>query len=332
MTFLIANTEENDKSYSKNEIKSAILNNDPIDDLLHVIMVVSNPCQFARRYILAKEFISRMEKENNVLLYITELVYGDQQFRITDRKNKKHLQIRTSEPPIWHKENMINIGVNNLFPKTWKAMAWIDADIEFENTEWANDTLKILNGSCDIVQLFSHAIDMDLDEDAMNIFPGFGFQYSKNRRYSKNGILKMWHPGYAWACTRKAYEKMGGLYEFSILGAGDHQMALSLIGRANISLNENVHEDYIQSILIFQQKIKHLRLGYTPGMIRHYFHGSKKNRKYNERWKILVNHQYSPNIHITKNQLGLLIPTNECPKEMLRDIYEYFEQRNEDNV
>jgi len=55
---------------------------------------------------------------------------------------------------LWHKENMINLGVQKLLPPTWKAFAWIDADIEFDSPSWAIDTLKVLNGSCDNAILF----------------------------------------------------------------------------------------------------------------------------------------------------------------------------------
>lgn len=313
-----------------NDIKTAILNNEPIEDKLNVIIVISNPCQYARRYILAKEFIRRMNCEKNVELFIVELIYNNQKYVITDNKNKNHLQLKTNSSPLWHKENMINIGINKLLPKDWKAVAWIDADIEFENTDWALDTLKILNGSKDIIQLFSHAIDMDINEDIMNIFSSFGYQYSKNRIYTTNNILNFWHPGFAWACNRKAYEKMGGLYENSILGSGDHNMALSLIGYAKKSVNKNVNIDYLNEILNFEKRIINLRLGYIPGVIRHYFHGSKKNRKYHERWLILIENNYSPLRHIKKDINGLLIPSENCPKKLLDDIYNYFLERNED--
>jgi len=73
--------------YQPNIAKQAIQNNDPIEDKLHVIAVISNPCLFARRYILMKEFINRMElEEQNVELYIVELTYGDQEFIITEKK------------------------------------------------------------------------------------------------------------------------------------------------------------------------------------------------------------------------------------------------------
>jgi len=314
--------------FKADDIRKAILNNSPIDDVLHVIAVISNPCLYARRYILAREFIQRMENEENVKLYVVELTYGNQKYYVTDPKNKCHLQLN-AQIPLWHKENMINIGARKLLPKGWKAMAWIDADIEFESPGWAMDTLKILNGCRDIIQPFSHAIDMDKHTDAMNIFPSFGFQYMKGKRNMDSGI-NMWHPGFAWACTRKAYEKMGGIYDVSILGSGDRNMALSFLGIGLESLNENTTDDYKKSLVEFQNKAYNLRLGYTPGVIRHYFHGSKKNRKYEERWKILVKYAFSPVLHLTQNNDGLNIPTENCPKGMLSEILDYFAVRNED--
>ena len=39
-----------------------------------------------------------------------EMIYPNQRFIVTDKKNKRHLQLRT-QTPIWHKENMINLAV-----------------------------------------------------------------------------------------------------------------------------------------------------------------------------------------------------------------------------
>ena len=310
------------------EIRLAIMNNEPISEKLHVIAVISNPCQFARRYILAREFVLRMEQEENIILYIVELAYGNQQFYVTNENNKNHLQLQC-DIPLWHKENMINLGVKKLLPTGWKAFAWIDADIEFENPCWALDALKVLNGSRDVIQLFGHAVDMDKRKNAMAIFPGFGYQYSKKSRYGGIGI-NMWHPGYAWAMTRRAYDKIGGLYELSILGASDHNMSFSYLGKGLKSLNINTTDDYKESLSEFERYAKTLRLGYVPGVIRHHFHGSKKNRKYMERWHILVANGYKPSEHVTKNKDGVLIPTQTCPQSMLDSILKYFVERNED--
>ena len=315
--------------YNKNEMKEAIANNDPIEDKLHVIVVISNPCMFAKRYILMKEFINRIEmEEDRVLLYIVEMAYGNQTYIITNKNNKLHLQLRT-ETPIWHKENMINIGVNKLLPSTWKSFAWIDADIEFENSSWALDTLKILNGSRDIVQLFSHAVDMDQRKLTMKVFNSAGYMYTKGNPYI-NKDINYWHPGFAWAMTRKAYEKIGGLYELGALGSGDNIMMLSLIGYGLKSLHDNSTDEYKQTVLSFQKKIRTLRFGYTPGVIRHHFHGSKQNRKYTERWMILVKHEYAPHIHLQKDRMGILVPTDHFSQELKDEIYKYFLERNED--
>ena len=329
---VINDIEIDDIHYIKNDIKEAIINNDPIDDKLHVIAVISNPCLFARRYILMKEFIRRIESEEpNVILYVVELAYGKQRFLITDKKNKRHLQIRC-DVPLWHKENMVNLGIRKLLPTNWKAVAWIDADIEFENPTWAMDTLKILNGSKDIVQLFSHALDMNPIGEAMKIFTSWGHQYNKQLPYTKDS-LNFWHPGYAWACTRKAYEKMGGLYDKGILGSSDNIMALSFIQKGvSVGLNKDNSDNYKKSVLDFERRVKHLRVGYIPGVIRHYYHGSKTNRQYGERWKILVKYQYSPDIHVTYDKQGILVPTDDCPLELLDEIYDYFQGRNEDDI
>jgi hypothetical protein len=326
---VINNIEIDNIQYTRNEMKEAIVNNDPIDDKLHVVITISNPCLYARRYILMKEFITRMElEETDVVVYVVELVYKNQKYIITKPNNPRHLQIRT-ETPIWHKENMTNLGVRRLLPQNWKAMAWIDSDIEFENPTWAMDTLKILNGTKDVVQIFSHCVDMNQDYETMTIFTSFGQQFVKKMQYTKKP-MNFWHPGYGWACTRKAFDRMGGLYDKGILGSGDNIMALCFIQQGLTAINEESTQDYKDSVLAFQDRVKQLRLGYVPGVVRHHFHGSKKNRNYGERWKILVNHGYAPSLHVTYDTDGILIPTPECPKEMLEEIFGYFQERNED--
>jgi hypothetical protein len=107
-------------------------------------------------------------------------------------------------------------------------------------------------------------------------------------------------------------------------------MSLCLINKGLKAINEDSTEDYIQSVLDFQDNVKTLRLGYVPGVIRHYFHGSKKNRHYGERWKILLNHNYEPSNYIKYDKNGILIPTEICPKELTDEIFLYFQSRYED--
>jgi hypothetical protein len=172
---------------------------------------------------------------------------------------------------------------------------------------------------------------MDQYEEAMNIFPSFGFQYMKQLPYSKKPV-NFWHPGYAWACTRKTYESLGGLYEEGILGSGDNIMALSFVQKVDYAINESYNEDYKKSMYEYQKRAKTLRIGYVPGIIRHYYHGSKKNRNYTNRWKMLVEYNYSPSEHVTRDENGILVPTEACPKGLLEDIQNYFKSRNDDEM
>lgn len=311
--------------YTVNDIKLAIKNNDPIEDMFHVILVISNPCMYGKRYKLMNEFVHRIEEEEDrVLLYVVELAYGDQSFFVTQSDNSRHLQIRT-RTPLWHKENMINLAVQRLLPSNYKAFAWIDADIEFDSLSWATDALKLLNGSKDVIQLFSHCVDMDADKTTLRIFHGFGYSYSKQKEISHGGI-DFWHPGFAWAMTRKAYEKMGGLYDKAILGSGDSIMALAFVRRVKSMHNKLYTKAYNDSMTEVEQNVSHLRLGYVPGVIRHYYHGSKQNRQYAERWKILMKHAYSPDQVDYEN--GILVP--HFSEEFKEDIMQYFRDRKED--
>lgn len=327
---IINNIEIDTIRKTRNEMKDAILNNDPVEEALHVIIVVSNASQFASRYILAREFIHRVEsQDSHVLLYVVELAYVGQKFHLTEPDNPRHLRLRSTDI-MWHKENLINVGVRRLFPSSWKAMAWVDADLEFENAHWALDTLKILNGCRDIVQLFSHCVDMDPQGVAMRVFQGFGYMYTLGHAHGTSGI-NFWHPGFAWACTRRAYERMGGLFQMGILGSGDHIMSLAVIGRGRDAIHRDSSVGYLREVLGFERRCRQLRLGYIPGTIRHHFHGHKKDRGYQDRWSVLLKHGFDPLVHVEARELdGLLTFSPAVTTAMKVDMKDYFRKRNED--
>jgi len=314
-----------------NTTRNSIRYNKPIEDKLNVIIVMSNPCKFKRRIKLAKEFILRMNDEQNVNLYIVELAYDcNPKFEITNANNKSHLQLRC-KTPLWHKENMINIGIKKLLPSNWKSVAWIDADIEFDSESWALDTLKILNGYKDVVQLFSHFIHMKKDKTAMGLNNSFGFKFCKNDPFCYNGASpNFWHPGFAWAMNREAYEQMEGIYQDNIIGGGDYFTALCLKEKLNIETVDSIGIFYKDSIIKHSEKCFGLKLGYTPGIIRHYFHGSLKNRNYKNRYSILEKYNYNHKEFIKLDENGLMVPTNIFSEDFKEDIYNFFCERNED--
>jgi len=311
--------------------KNEIRNKEPIDDVLHCVCMMSNPCNFKKRKQLALEFMKRMSYEPNIALYIVELAYDNQEFSITDKNNPRHLQLRT-KIPVWCKENCLNIGIKKLFPLSWRFGATIDMDIEFENPNWSSDALKVLNNpEPTVAQLFSHSLDMNQEENPMTIFQSFCYQMYLKKPYGQTANHTYCFPGLTLAFNREAFDKMGGLYDKSILGSGDYNMMLAFIGKADITVNKQL-VGYHKSVIDYQKNIKNFKITFVSGTVRHYFHGSKVNRKYVERNTILIENMYDPNKHMTYDSQGIIIPTKECPQKLLDGIMAYFKERNEDEA
>lgn len=294
-------------------------------DVLHVIAVVSNPARFHRRYTLFNEFCERMSKEKQIELLTVELQQGERPFA-TDSK----IKLRTDDE-LWYKENLINIAVQHL-PDNWKYVAWIDADIEFQNKNWVRETIEQLQ-TYKILQLFSHAIDLGVKQETLQVHISFCYQYVNGEKWQGHKY-SAWHSGYAWAITREAYDDIGGLMEFPILGSSDMHMALAFIGLVDKYLNSQLHPNYKMLCKIFQNRCeKHIKrnIGFVHGTILHHFHGNKKDRKYQDRWKILIDNQFDPLSDIKKDSRNLW--KLEDTKIKLRDdLMRYFRERNEDSV
>jgi len=118
-----------------------------------------------------------------------------------------------------------------------------------------------------------------------------------------------------------------------MLGANDHHMARALLGDVKRSVNQNMNIGFKRALELWQEHALELKrnVGYVPGTIFHHWHGPKKNRRYLDRWKILVEHEYDPATDIKRDFQGLYQLTGNKP-ELRDDLRAYFRQRNEDSV
>lgn len=293
--------------------------------ILYVIAVVSNPARFEKRYKLFNEFCERMNNEKQVKLVTVELQQGNRPFA-----TNSDIKLRTKHE-IWYKENLINIAVRNL-PPDWEYMAWIDSDLEFQNKDWVRETIEQLQ-TYKILQLFSHCIDMGVKKETLQVHTGLFYAYCNGEIYNpptKYG--NYFHVGYAYAITKQAYDSIGGLLDFPILGSADNHMALALVGIVDLSLNKNLHPNYLLLCKIFQERCeKNIKrnVGYVHGTILHNFHGNKADRKYQSRWEILVNNSFDPLVDIYKDHQGLW-QLDDAKIKLRDDIIRYFRERNED--
>lgn len=310
---------------------------------LHVVAVYFNHHRYENLRLNFDRFRDHMQ-ELGVTLHVVELQVGSMPFEVTEEGNIHHIRLR-SDCELFHKENLVNIGVAQSVAKNypdWKYVAWVDADVTFLNPNIALDTIHQLN-RYSVVQMWSKAIDLGPDTEPLHFKVGknesdavvssFAYCYREkkiaNYQYT---TATTWHPGYAWAMNRQTWDSIGGLLDISILGAGDHHMAWAFAGRAHQGIHGASSDDYKKQCLQYLYSAKHVvnsNLGYVKGTILHHWHGRKVQRKYIERWSISIDNNFEPSTDLVRRPDGLLELAGNKP-QLRDDIRAYFEARNDD--
>ncbi len=313
----------------------------------YVLTVISNPVRYKSRWRLYKEFANHIAEVGGTLITV-EQTFGDREFQITERDNPHHLQVRT-EHELWHKENMINLGVQYLsqVDPDWKYVAWIDADVSFQRKDIILETAQQLQHYY-VVQMFGHVVDMGPNLEFIQQHAGFVWMYHQNRcfppqkageggYYADAPSHAFWHPGYAWAANREFFNRIQ-LFDKAILGAGDHHMALSLIGQGYRSMPNGISPAYRKAVLDWEKEATYAfkrDVGYVPGLLTHHWHGKKRNRNYIGRWQIITQNTFDPVADLGRDAFGLY-KLNLCHGErsirLRDDIRMYFRSRNEDSI
>jgi hypothetical protein len=298
------------------------------------VTAIYNPGNYKSRSRLYEDFRKRME-ESRIPLYTVELATGDQEFSVTDRRDPYNIQLR-SEDELWYKENLVNIALQRL-PRRWDLIAWLDADIAFVRPDWVLATKEKLKQHS-FVQMFSHVLDLGSHFEPLGVQEGFVYRYLTSKEKSRGGghhiaAKSIGQTGYAWAARRDVLEAIGGLIETSILGSNDYFMAQALVGAVTPEMTRMPGSNYAASLMEWQrrcEKLTHRDLGYVNTTIFHYWHGRRRDRGYDNRWRILVENQFDPLVDLKKNDDGLFEFTNR--NVALRDaIRGYFRSRNEDS-
>jgi len=118
------------------------------------------------------------------------------------------------------------------------------------------------------------------------------------------------------------------------VGCGRSSHGSRFTGNIWAGVHGDMGKNYMRRASEFQRLCDmHIQgnLGYTDGSIRHYWHGSKKKRYYVERWDILVQNNFNPDLDIATDQWGVPFLTGTKPK-LRDDIRKYFRARDEDGT
>lgn len=327
----------------------------PFPDRLYVVTPIFNPLRFRSRYENYRAFEKKCH-DAGAILYTVECAFGDRPFEVTEPDDPYDIQVRTWSE-IWLKERLINIGVARIQDRhpNWGKVAWIDADVDFARPDWAQETLHQLEHYM-WVQMFSHAQDLGPNYEPLlkpydpnnlsflGLYQGYIYSYLHNVPFMFGGDyyypphpkkpLAYWHPGFAHACRREAYDAVGGLFDISIAGNGDHLMCAALIGMAERAIPKGMHKSFSDALLGWQERAqKYIQrdIGYVPGLLMHHWHGKKVDRKYTDRWKLLIEEQYdwTKDLKYDPQMLWQLTDRNWQLRDKLRF---YMRGRNEDSI
>lgn len=277
-----------------------------------------------------------------VRLHVVEGVYGDHQPECAPElgEDYSYMSVKLDRSELWLKENMLNIGVKNLFPKDWKYMAWVDTDLHFRNQNWATGTIRALQ-TYHVVQPWSHGTAILSDGSARTpIDASFGYLFAHGKKmswgkHSVNDGYTYAHCGYSWAYSRYFWENVEKLIDFCLIGSADHHMCWSMIGKSEDTCDGRMNKGYKEMLADWAAKAIRASgnmVGYVPGVVEHGHHGPLRGRDYGGRWGILVDIQFNPKADIEYDGQGVIHYIGSKKNELTRRLISYNRTRNEDSI
>jgi hypothetical protein len=307
-------------------------------NMLHVFTSRFNPLDWKKPHQNYLLFAQHM-LDSGVNLVTIECSEGEVPFSC-ELPGIKHIGVRCKTRG-WTKENLLNLAIQRT-PEA-KYIAWIDADVTFRRKDWAAATVRALQ-HYDIIQPWKTCYDLGPNDEHIAAHTSFAHQYFyRQPLFPPNAQEPYWqgdggkhiypHSGYAWACTRLAYDWVGGLFEVGGMGSGDHHMAMGLVGKAVDTTVPGTNPRYNEEVLRWERRaMTHINgnVGYLEGTIEHMFHGRKKDRGYLTRWEMFLKHGFDPSEDLKRNSYGVLEFATNKPE--LRHAFDlYLRQRNEDS-
>ncbi len=240
---------------------------------------------------------------------------------------------------MWHKERLLDLGTGWL-PAQCTKVAWLDADVLFEEEGWAVMTSELLERAV-VVQPFASAVR--LSRGALEPRPGddrfesFASMFVHRPDELAHGKYDLHgHTGFAWAARRDVVARHG-LYDASIGGSADHLMAHAFAGDEGSACVDRMigrggrHRAHFRRWAARVGGEVERRLSYTPGQILHLWHGTIENRRYAQRNKELRALGFDPKHDIRISSTGCWEWASDKP-ELHAWAERYFLERREDDL
>jgi hypothetical protein len=331
---------------------------DAVREPLYAIVPYFNPWRWKSREKHTARALKHFA-DSGAIVVLVEIAFNRREFAFEDwelagelssceipDQEYRHMYVPLrSRDELWLKENAINAGVARL-PHDWKQVCWLDSDIHFLRPNWVGECIHKLQHYA-FLQMFSHARDLGpnyemLPENYPHANgPGFvhAWQNGTLNRATNGGYYagRVW-PGLAWACTREAWDAVGGLLDVAIWGGGDWHMAHALVEKIEGMMRNDLHHDYKKLVMQWYYRCHtHIRrnVGVMEGSILHHWHGKKTERGYNAKHALLANVGFDPLRHLKRDYQGLwqLHDDRSTAFVQLRDLMRRIaKERNEDSI
>lgn len=278
-----------------------------------ICLVFFNPSRTKR--ILMNYFYTKNQFDlQNLPVFTIELVYEGRSPEIPDAIHV------SSNSVMFHKENLCRV-LETKIPKKYTKLAFLDCDILFNDPNWYTKTSKLLN-EYDVVQPFERAHWMDLTYTHVEL----------SRRTVIDMKKSVWdfsyHPGFAW-CMRREWYTHSGFFDYAVSGSGDTLSSAAWLKKKFPPGFQSLPKALVQEYIKFLNK-SCPKITYLKGVdVFHLYHGSRSNRQYSVRHKMLEVKQDIKEL-LVKNSYGVF--EWKDPKKWNPLFLEYFENRKDDSL
>lgn len=226
---------------------------------------------------------------------------------------------------MFQKEALLN-AAERLVPECYTKLAWVDADLDFDNPDWVRETSAALDRE-KVVQPFDRAVWLNRAGVAEREIPS-----TAAIAQSTDGVEG--HPGFAYAARRKLWTAHGGLFPYCITGRGDCAAAAAFFGAELSALQRNAIGDTMLSLRRWREWAEPVarwtggKVGLVSGAVRHDFHGERAKRKYSQRHEALEGMDIDRDLELRPE--GYLQWSAEASPVMMLSVANYFAERDED--
>jgi len=278
-----------------------------------VCLIIFNPVK-SKRIIMNYLYTVNQFQLKKIPVFTLELVFKDRQPEIPSAFHVR------GDSFMFHKERMCRI-LETKIPSKYKKLLFIDGDVLFTNDTWYSDISKLLDKH-DVVQPFESSEWLDLTYTNVTLT-------RKTVLHMKEPVWNYnYHPGFGWAFRREWYRKVG-FFDWAISGSGDTLSSAGWLKKSFPKIFKSLPTSLKPAYSDFTSKPAPRITYYKKGNIQHLYHGSKTNRQYVERHKIIDN---EPDIQklIKINKDGIY---EWIDKDKWNPLFlDYFQSRIDDDI